>query len=78
MTKQISHDLWQEPENLEVIITHDHPVDLNQSTTMIRVDEDSITLEFYLDGELTGAITSTYDEWFQLSQHGVMPSEETQ
>ena len=77
MAKRIDHDLWQEPEDLEVVITHDHPVDLDQSTTIIRATEDGITIEFYLNGEITGAITSTYEEWFQLSQHGVMPSEES-
>lgn len=66
--KQVSHDLWQEPEDLEVIITHDHPVDLEQATTIVNVTADGIIINFYTDGEMTGSVGMTYDAWFDFSQ----------
>ena len=75
MTKRIEHDLWQEDDSLEVVITHDHPVDLDQATTIIKVSEDGITLYFYLNGDLTGMVSNTYDEWFDMSQRGFLINE---
>lgn len=67
MTKRIDHDLWQEPDDLEVVITHDHPVDLDQATTIITATEDGITMEFYSNGDLTATIAMTYTEWFDFA-----------
>lgn len=68
MTKRIEHDLWQEENDLEIVVTHDHPVDPAQATTIIKVTDDGLTIDFYNDGDLTGTISMTYDEWFDFSQ----------
>ena len=75
MTKRIEHDLWQEGDDLEIVVTHDHPVDLTQATTIIKVTEEGIIIDFYSDGDLTGTIGMTYDEWFDMSQRGFIVNE---
>lgn len=75
MTRLIEHDLWQETEDLEVVVTHDHPVDLDQSATVIKVTEEGIIIDFYSNGDLTGTIGMTYDEWFDMSQRGFLINE---
>lgn len=72
MSRLIEHDLWQEAEGLEVIITHDHPVELDQSATVIYANEDGLTIEFYLNGDMTGSVSMTYQEWFDFSQRGLV------
>lgn len=77
MTHRIEHDLWQEEEDLEVIITHDHPVELDQSATVIRATEEGIIIDFYSNGDLTGTIGMTYEEWFDFSQRLATTKEES-
>lgn len=68
MTKRIDFDTWQTDEPVEVVITHDHPVDLEQATTIVHVTSEGIIINFYSDGEITGSVGMTYDEWFDFSQ----------
>lgn len=76
MTKRIEHDLWQEAESLEVVITHDHPVELDQATTIVKVSEEGIILYFYLNGDLNGMVSMTYEEWFGFSQRQLATTKE--
>lgn len=64
---RVDYDLWQETEDLEVVITHDHPVEVDQSVTIIKATPEGITLEFYQDGEITGSIGMMYEEWFRFA-----------
>lgn len=75
MSRIIDHDLWQEEDDLQVVITHNLPTDLDQPATVIHANEDGITLEFYLNGDLNGKISMTYDEWFEMSQRGYLVNE---
>lgn len=77
MTHRVEHDLWQEEEDLEVIITHDHPVELDQTATVIHANEDGLTIEFHLNGDMTGSIALNYHEWFDLSQRLATTKEES-
>lgn len=67
--KRVEHELWQENEALEVVVTHDNPMELDQATTIIKVSEDGIWLYFYLNGDLNGLVTMTYDEWFEFANN---------
>lgn len=64
MTRRIDLDLWQTDEDVEVIVTHDHPVELSQATTIVKINAEGIIIDFYSDGEITGTIGMTYEEWF--------------
>ncbi len=68
MTQRIDFDSWQPQDDVEVVVTHDHPAETEQSTTIIKANADGIIIDFYLDGELTGTIGMTYEEWFDHSQ----------
>lgn len=75
MTHRIEHDLWQTDEDVEVVVTHDHPVELSQATTIIKVSSEGIIVDFYQDGDLSGTIGMTYEEWFDMSQRGFLVNE---
>lgn len=68
MTQRINLDLWSTDEEVEVVVTHDHPVDLDQSVTIVKVTSEGIIFDFYLNGELTGTIGRTFEEWFDSVQ----------
>lgn len=72
----VHYDCWQPNEDVEVIVTHDHPVELEQATTIIKVTDEGIIIDFYSNGEITGTIGMTYDEWFDMSQRGHLINEE--
>lgn len=72
----LHYDCWQPNEDIEVIVTHDHPVELEQATTIIKVTDEGIIIDFYSNGEITGTIGMTYDEWFDMSQRGHLINEE--
>lgn len=72
----LHYDCWQPNEDVEVIVTHDHPVELEQATTIIKVTDEGIIIDFYSNGEITGTIGMTYDEWFDMSQRGHLINEE--
>lgn len=72
----VHYDCWQPNEDIEVIVTHDHPVELEQATTIIKVTDEGIIIDFYSNGEITGTIGMTYDEWFDMSQRGHLINEE--
>lgn len=72
----VHYDCWQPDEDIEVIVTHDHPVELEQATTIIKVTDEGIIIDFYSNGEITGTIGMTYDEWFDMSQRGHLINEE--
>lgn len=54
-------------EDLTVIVANDHPMDLSQAVTLLRFTSEGIIMDFYQDGELTGTIAKTYEEWFDLA-----------
>lgn len=65
---RINLDLWSTDEDVEVVVTHDHPVELDQSVTIVKVTSDGVIMEFYQNGELTGTIDRTFEEWFDSAQ----------
>jgi hypothetical protein len=65
---RVEYDLWSTDEDVEIVITHDHPVELDQSTTIVKANPDGLIIDFYQNGELTGTIGMTYEEWFDFSQ----------
>ena len=67
MTQRINLDLWSTDDDVEVIVTHDHPVELDQSVTIVKVTEEGVVMDFYQNGELTGTIGRTFEEWFELA-----------
>lgn len=64
----INLDLWSTDEEVEVVVTHDHPVELDQSVTIVKVTSEGVVLDFYQNGELTGTISRTFEEWFESAQ----------
>lgn len=68
MTQRINLDLWSTDEDVEVVVTHDHPVDLEQSVTIVKITQEGVIMDFFQDGEMTGTICRTFEEWFELAE----------
>lgn len=68
MTQRINLDLWSTDDDVEVIVTHDHPVELDQSVTVVKVNDEGMIIDFFQDGELTGTLSRTFEEWFALAE----------
>ena len=65
--RTINHNATLDAD-LTVIVANDHPMDLSQAVTMLRFTLEGIIMDFYQDGELTGTIAKTYEEWFDLAK----------
>ena len=54
---------------IDIVITPIHdPHDPQQSVIILHITSEGIMLDFYEDGELTGTIGRTYQEWYDSSQ----------
>lgn len=54
---------------IDIVITPVHdPLDPQQSVIILHLTEEGILMDFYEDGELTGTIGRTYQEWRDSSQ----------
>jgi len=77
MTQRVEYDLWQDTEPLEVVVTHDYPLEpTGGAVTLLKITDEGIIIDFYSDGVVTGTIGMTYDEWFDMSQRGFLINEE--
>jgi|DEB19_MinimDraft_3_1074340.scaffolds.fasta_scaffold01445_11 hypothetical protein len=67
MTQSVYFEPWQSTDDVEVVINHDNPMDITQAVTIVKVTNEGVIIDFYLDGEPTGTIGMTYDEWFVMA-----------
>lgn len=78
MTQSIYYQAWQSSDDVEVIINHDNPMDITQPVTTVKITSEGIIIDFYSDGELTGTVGMTYDEWFEMANKGFLVNEEVE
>ena len=75
MTRNIQYDLWSTDEPVDVVVTHEYPGEGGNPQTIIHVTEEGVIIDFISEGEVTGTIGMTYDEWFDMSQRGWLINE---
>lgn len=67
MTQSVYFEPWQSSDDVEIVINHDDPMSISQPVTVVKVTSEGVIMDFFLDGELTGTIGMTYDEWYEMA-----------
>jgi hypothetical protein len=68
MTRTIDYDLWSTAEPVDVVVTHEYPGEFGNPQTIVHVTQEGVIIDFINEGEVTGTVGMTYDEWFDMSQ----------